>query len=275
MQVLDTLLQQEKSLGTFIRISRYINPDLPIKSFNLATTLEGVYGRTGRNEITMAGKDLKNLRGIYRFRINFKNENYYYYGESSSLAERMLDRVGECIHYLRYLPLQRQYKRLLSKRFNRTLTSEEAREIFKNKVFANTLDLGDFFYGKPRDAKRKLAREIAKEFRTHNHQKKFLEQNVHISYISLGEACIDKEAPDLLKYGTKLLESYAIKEHTEYSDRNSLINVKDEISSLPKRKAKYIKEYERVQCCNSDSETPILLQDHIISEMYKYSKADE
>ena len=275
MQVLNTLLQQEERLGKFIKICPFIDPELPINPLNLTTTLEGVYGRTGRNEITMAGDNLKNLRGMYRLRVNFLDQNFYYYGETSSLAERMLDRIGDHIHCLRFLPTNRQYKSLLSRRYNRRLTSDQARKIFSSKVFLNTLALGDFFYGKkPGDAKKILARRIAKKFRKHIDQKYFFENNIYISYLSLGEAYIDKEAPALLKYSTKLLESFAIKEHvTEYSETNSL-NVRNEISSLPKRKAKFINEYERVQCCNSDSETPIL-QDHIISEMYKYSIADE
>ena len=274
MQVLNTLLQQEEKLGEFIEICPYIDPELPINPCNLTTTLEGIYGRIGRNEITPAGANLKNLRGIYRLRVNFLDKNYYYYGETSSIKDRMLDRVGECTQYLRFLPTNRQYKSLLSRRYNRKLTSAQAREIFSSKVFLNTLALGKFFYGKkPGDAKKILACRIAKEFRKHIDQKFFFENHVHLSYLSLGEDYHDREAPPLLKYSTKLLESFAINEHvTEYSEKG-LVNIKNEIISLPKRKERFINEYEK--CCNSDSETPIL-QDEIISRMYNYSiNADE
>lgn len=253
---------KEKTLGFYLSLEKYIDSTLNVTQKSVVGQLCGERGRRNGVSITADGNKLSMTQGIYRIRIDWEGHDYFYIGESSGQVEKILHRVMSFTHALRYLPHATEFKELLSESLNMKLSHEETNQIFASKKFKSTLELGDFFIRRTKEAKKaryKLARKLAKSLKNHQSQKSFFSDQVYLAYIPISSA-----HNVLVRAATKYLESLALLKHRDIVGTEMFLNERDEVIYIETR-AKKFKEVYRSLELNVDDTC------ELIHKLYEYS----
>ena len=253
---------KEKTLGSYLSLEKYIDSTLNVTQKSVVGQLCGERGRRNGVSITADGNQLSMIPGVYRIRIDWEGHDYFYIGESSGQVEKILHRVMSCIHALRYLPHNTEFRDLLSESLNMKLSHEEANQIFASKKFKSTLELGDFFIRRTKEAKKaryRLARKLASSLGDHKKQKSFFSDRVYLAYIPISSA-----HNVLVRAATKYLESLALLKHRDIVGTEMFLNERDEVIHIETREKKFKEVYRSLELNVDDA-------CELIHKLYEYS----
>jgi hypothetical protein len=252
--------EKERPLGTYLLLKEYIDDELKVTPRSVVGHLAGKSGRRAGVEVTQEGEKLRMISGVYRIRVSWAGKNSYYVGESSAKTEMILDRVMTHIHALRYLPHARDFRDLLSLSLNKQLSSQEANTIFGSKKFDSTLEIGDFFISKTKEADKSkyiLARKISSTYKNHEEQRLFFKNRVYLTFIPIHSP----NNHELLKAATKYLEALALLEYQAILDTEFFLNERNEAKHIKSKKSRFKEMYEAsdYQTCKN------------LNKLYEYS----
>ena len=254
---------KERTLGSYLSLQKYIDSSLSVTQKNVVGNLSGERGRRNGVTITADRNQLSMTQGVYRIRIDWEGHDYFYIGESSGQVERILHRVMSCIHALRYLPHNNEFRDLLSESLNMKLSHQEANQIFASKKFKSTLELGDFFIRRTKEAKKaryRLARKLAESLDNHKKQKSFFSDRVYLAYIPISSA-----HNVLVRAATRYLESLALLKHRDIVGTEMFLNERDEVIHIETRERKFKEVYRSLELNVDDA-------CELIHKLYEYSK---